>query len=252
MRQRIAIAYFRDDRVGPYLDALRAAGAESSDLLPISPRRLGKGAAREAMAEVAGLLLTGGADIQPCLYGEARLPEAEVDPPQAGRDQLEWDLLEEAERERLPVFGICRGHQFVHVHRGGALYQDVALQVAGSQAHRFYLDDGFAADLLAHEVAVAEVDHPFAAALRRHAPVAVNSRHHEAVKRLGRDLVTIATAPDGVVEASALASDDWWLRTVQWHPENLVDFAVHLALFRDFLAAARERAEREPVAAAGR
>jgi putative glutamine amidotransferase len=242
MSLSIAVAFFREDRVGPYLDAMTAAGASPAELSPVSPARLGERSARQALAGASGLLLTGGCDLQPCLYGEARLPAAGVDAPQLGRDQLEWDLLADAQARRLPVFGVCRGHQLLHVFLGGSLYQDVALQVPGSTPHRFYADEGWPVDHLAHEVAVRQHDHPMTRALAAGGRLEVNSRHHQAVRALGQGMRVAALAPDGLVEASFWEGPEWWARTVQWHPENLVHLPVHLQLFRDFLAAAREHA----------
>ncbi len=246
MSTSIAVAFFREDRVAPYLEALCAGGASRDELLPLSPARLGDRSARAALAEATALLLTGGADLQPCLYGEARLAEAQVDEPQLGRDQLEWDLLAEAQNRRLPVFGICRGHQLLHVFLGGSLYQDIAVQVPGAVAHRFYADDGWALDHLAHEVGVRPHDHPMTRALQAGGTLPVNSRHHQAVRALGQGMRVAAVSSDGLVEASFHAADDWWVRSVQWHPENLTAHPVHLALFRDFVAAAREHAGTRP------
>ena len=242
MSHSIAIAFFREDRINPYLEAMVAAGASREELLPLSPARLGTRSPRAMMGEVSGLLLTGGADLQPCLYGESRLAEAEVDEPQLGRDQLEWDMLAEAQARRIPVFGICRGHQMLHVFLGGSLYQDIALQVPGAIPHRFYADDGWALDHLAHEALLRPHDHPMTHTLAAGGPLTVNSRHHQAVRALGQGMRVAAVAPDGLVEASFHTADDWWVRTVQWHPENLVSHPVQRALFRDFLAAARAAA----------
>ena len=175
--------------------------------------------------------------------------------PAPDRDQMEWDLLALAREEKIPVFGICRGHQSLNVFLGGSLYQDLALQ-AGKTGHDNFADDGWPLDHLAHEVVPAKSHHPMAAWLARFLRPLVNSRHHQGVKALGRGLELVASSPDGVVEATASpAKADWWLQSVQWHPENLVQHEVHRGLFEQFLTRAerRERARRgqDPLAAGG-
>jgi gamma-glutamyl-gamma-aminobutyrate hydrolase PuuD len=89
------------------------------DVFRATPMRTQALDLRPWMDRADGLLLTGGADIQPALYGEGRIPEAKLDAPVADRDQLEWDLLALARERRVPVFGICRGHQTLNVFLGG-------------------------------------------------------------------------------------------------------------------------------------
>lgn len=245
MPGRVAVAYLREDRVGPYLAALEACGLEAARALRITPA-LGGGAALAALDEVSGLLLTGGADLQPALYGEAPDPAAELDEPVPERDRLEWDLLARARDSRLPVFGICRGHQMVNVFLGGALHQDVE-RATGLGGHVCYADRGYPLDHIAHAVLATAADHPFAHRLAAWGkPLPVNSRHHQAVSRPGIGMVVTATAPDGLIEATALDDPDWWVRTVQWHPENLVADPAQRGLFLDFLAAAARHAEAVP------
>jgi len=241
MPGRIAVAYLREDRVGPYLAALEACGLEPARAARITPA-LERDDALARLEASSGLLLTGGADLQPALYGEVPDPAAGLDEPVPERDRLEWELLARARDLRLPVFGICRGHQMVNVFLGGALHQDIEL-ATGLGGHVCYADRGFALDHLAHPVLATAAAHPFARALAAWGkPLPVNSRHHQAVRRPGTGMVVTATAPDGLVEATALDDPDWWVRTVQWHPENLVGDPAQRRLFLDFLAAAALRA----------
>ncbi len=233
----LVVAYIKEDKVAPYLEALAAVGVLESDIFRATPRRTANVDLRDLLARADGLLLTGGADIQPCLYGEARLRDAHLDKPVPDRDQLEWDLLSEARAHRTPVFGICRGHQMLNVFLGGTLYQDIALQTGG-QGHDNFIDRGFALDHLAHDIVSTGVAHPFAERVAHFGHPAVNSRHHQAVKSPGRGLVAAAVAADGTIEATVATEPGWWLTSVQWHPENLVDHPFHRRLFEDFLAAA--------------
>jgi putative glutamine amidotransferase len=244
---RILVAYLREDKIGPYVEALAAAGLERGQIVRTTPA-LAADADLEALVDgVDGLLLTGGADVETRLYGEAPIPEANLDPPVPERDRLEHELLERARRRELPVFAICRGHQMVNVFLGGSLFQDLALQ-AGLVGHDRFVDAGFAPDHRAHEVAATGADHAFARRLREIGdPLPVNSRHHQGVRRLGTGMVVAARAPDGAIEATALDDPAWWVRSVQWHPENLIADPAQLALFADFLVAARRHAETRPV-----
>ena len=239
----IVVAYIKEDKVAPYIEALAAVGVPESDIFRATPRRTSTVDLHALLARADGLLLTGGADLQPCLYGEARLPGANLDKPVPDRDQLEWDLLTEARSHRTPVFGICRGHQMVNVFLGGTLYQDIELQT-GREGHDNFIDRGFALDHLAHDIVSSGIDHPFAARLEKFGHPAVNSRHHQAVKAPGEGLLTAAQALDGTIEATVAGAAGWWISSVQWHPENLVDQPFHRALFEDFLTAAGEFARR--------
>ncbi|MBP9145949.1 MAG: type 1 glutamine amidotransferase [Thermoanaerobaculia bacterium] len=235
----IVVAYIKEDKVAPYLEALAAVGVAESDIFRATPRRTATVDLHELLARADGLLLTGGADLQPCLYGEARRRDANLDRPAPDRDQLEWDLLCEARAHRTPVFGICRGHQMVNVFLGGSLYQDIELQT-GRSGHDNFIDRGFALDHLAHDIVATGIDHPLAARTGKFGHPAVNSRHHQAVKVPGKGLVTVAQALDGTIEATVAGEPGWWITSVQWHPENLVDHPFHRALFEDFLTAAGE------------
>ena len=239
----LVVAYIKEDKVAPYLEALEAVGVPESDIFRATPRRTTTVDLHALLARADGLLLTGGADLQPCLYGEARMRDANLDKPVPDRDQLEWDLLSEARAHRTPVFGICRGHQMLNVFLGGSLYQDIALQT-GRSGHDNFIDRGFALDHLAHDVVATGITHPFGAWVERFGHPAVNSRHHQAVKVPGRGLVAAAVADDGTIEATVAADPEWWLASVQWHPENLVEQPFHRGLFEDFLAAAAAFAHR--------
>lgn len=236
----IVVAYLREHRVTPYLEALAACGVSSEEIFLATPTRTASVDFAELLARTDGLLLTGGDDIQPCLYGEARLPGAGLDQPSAGRDQMEWDLLHHARVTGVPVFGICRGLQMINVFAGGTLYQDLALQ-RGASGHDCFADRGFALDHLAHAVAATDAAHAMADRIRATAPLLVNSRHHQAIKELAPGLVPIALAPDGILEAAADDGGGWWIRGVEWHPENVLGHPLHRELFADFVAAAESR-----------
>lgn len=186
-------------------------------------------------AQAAGLVLAGGDDIEPARYGEVVIPEAGVETTPE-RDEMEFALLTGARAARTPVWAICRGLQMVNVFQGGTLYQDLTLQRPSAVAHSVTDTQ----ETLAHGVAVTLPSHRLGTVLTGAGP-GVNSRHHQGIKDLGADLLAVASAPDGLTEAIALDDSDWWVRAVQWHPENLTNFAAQATLWRDFLAAVEGR-----------
>lgn len=185
-----------------------------------------------------GLLLTGGTDVNPGLYGQERHPAvAAVDP---DRDRWERALVLGARDRGMPVLGICRGAQLINVALGGTLVQDLATQRPGTLDH---VRDGQPMDSLAHPVRLVPGPSRLGRALGRESassPVlTVNSFHHQAVDVLAPGLVATAWAPDGVVEAFE-APGDAFLVGVQFHPEALTaDHPEFTALFRALVGSAQ-------------
>lgn len=227
-----------EEKAEPYVEALKAVGVEGEAIRVILPGDLSLGGLRELAAAAAGLVLAGGADVDPARYGEATLPGAGVEAlPQ--RDAVEWELLEGARAGRRPVWGVCRGLQVLNVFLGGSLWQDLPTQVPGIGEHEVPQPP----DALAHEVLRVAAPLAESSGLGRRlgsAPLPVNSRHHQAARRLGLGLAVVAESPDGLVEAVELVGENeaesgWWVRAVQWHPENLVALAEQRALWQDFV-----------------
>jgi len=190
--------------------------------------------AAEVIARADGLLLAGGGDVDPTLYGEAR--HQTYDPAEPGRDTFEMDLLRLARDANLPVLAICRGIQLLNVARGGTLVQDIPDQIPNALPHTVR-EPSFA---IAHEVWMAK-DSLLERLMREQIEsdtCDVNSRHHQAVKDLGAGLVVTATAPDGVIEAIEDPSQRFCLG-VQWHPENFYRTGEFRPLFEGFVDAAR-------------
>jgi putative glutamine amidotransferase len=193
----------------------------------------------DALRGVDGLLLAGGGDVQPSIYGDA-VTHPLFAAAEAGRDEYEIELVRRALDADLPVFAICRGIQVLNVARGGTLIQDISSQVSGALEHRLAVPphEAFA---LAHEVWI-EKDALLAGLLRDRLEggdsCEVNSRHHQAVKALGEGLVATATAPDGIIEAVEDPRRRFCLG-VQWHPENFWRTGEFRALFEGFVRASR-------------
>lgn len=216
----------------PYVEALIACGTEPEAVRLVTPAEPPEDAAGLALA-AAGLMLCGGPDFEPWRYGEEPLDGVDLalDP---GLDAIELDLLTGAARARTPVWAICRGMQAVNIFCGGTLYQDLPAQRPGGEPHHVPRPR----EHLAHELTIEERGGSMAALLGGER-IAVNTRHHQAVKDLGDGLAPVGWAADGVLEAMEWRGGDWWLWGVQWHPENLLGLALQRELWRRFVAATR-------------
>jgi gamma-glutamyl-gamma-aminobutyrate hydrolase PuuD len=214
-----------------YVRALEAAGLRVQVIRPGEPMP----------TAFAGLTLAGGTDIDPARYGQP--PHPANYPPEPARDALEIALVEAAIAAGAPVFAICRGMQMLNVARGGALIQHLP-DVVGHGGHA----DAPPVDEKHRPAHTVTIEQPGRLRdLLGAGPIAVNSRHHQAVDpaRPGSGLRVIGRADDGTVEAL-----DWdlpgQLFAVQWHPEDIAlgppgpMREQARALFEAFAAAARE------------
>ncbi len=184
------------------------------------------------LSSIDGLMLTGGRDMDPSHFGEEPHPKAEAISKE--RTRFELELVRRARRVRLPTFGICLGMQTINVALGGSLYQDIPSQYQTELDHRQDSPRG----KLVHTVNVSGGSrlHGLLGCEQLH----VNSIHHQAVRRIGDGLKVCALSPDGIVEGLE-SSDDQFLVSVQWHPEELVDVEEQRSLFRGFVEACRRR-----------
>ncbi len=189
------------------------------------------------LSRLDGLVLTGGIDVTPRLYGEEA--HATVTDTSAERDEFEVRLVLEALARDLPLLAICRGMQLLNVALGGTLVQDIRTESGSAVRH-----DDFRRPRtdLAHSVSVKNGSrlHTLLGADE----IEVNSLHHQAIARLAAPLVATATAPDGLVEAVELPARRFVLG-VQWHPEawwSEKPVGRFAPLFRALAAAAVESA----------
>lgn len=192
-----------------------------------------------------GLLLSGGGDVEPRLYGDAEIHETTYGIVPA-RDQLELGLAPLALARDMPILGICRGIQVLNVAFGGSLVQDVADQWPDPIEHR-QQNLGRGRDDLVH--AVEAVPGSRLATIYGSESFEVNSFHHQALRDVGPGLTVVARASDGLVEAVE-APDYTFVIGVQWHPEMLFRrYPQHEAPFLAFVTAAHDYAERRQTAA---
>jgi putative glutamine amidotransferase len=163
----------------------------------------------------SGLVLSGGPDIYPGLYGQEG-DTIYCDPPDHFRDSLEWRLTEKALAMGMPLLGICRGLQLLNVYHGGSLYPDLPATFDSTVKHR--CPDIHAC---AHDVQVLKRSGLFrtAGVNRGH----VNSNHHQGIDRLGDGLLVVARSRDGLPEAIEYeaAAEKPFFMAVQWHPERM-------------------------------
>lgn len=217
-----------------YYNAILAAGG-----LPlILPRFTSPELAAEYISRADGLMLSGGDDINPSIYGAKLTPELEktvctADPE---RDLQEFLLIEEIFRQRKPLFCICRGHQVLNVALGGTLVVDIPQQIPGALEHN-RSDARF--DLV-HDVQLAPES--LLARIVGNTKLGTNSSHHQSVGRVAKPLKVSGRTSDGVIEALELSDQEAealpYLMSVQAHPERLFDrHPEHLKLFQSFVAA---------------
>ena len=228
------IAISRCGRTEDYVESVRRAGGEPWVLDSTADR------ADAVVRAAGGLLLTGGDDVRPDLYGAAAHPS--FSGVEAGRDEYEIELVSRAFEADLPIFAICRGIQILNVARGGTLVQDIPTERPSTTPHRLPTST-YAANAIAHTIRV-EPDSLLSALIGGRLIDAnacgVNSRHHQAVETLGDGLRITAVAPDGIIEAIEDGGRRFCLG-VQWHPESFYDTGEFLPLFEAFVRASWRR-----------
>jgi len=191
--------------------------------------------AGEILDSCDGLMLSGGTDVDPKIFGE--VPHTALGRVDGPRDPFEITLAREAVRRDMPVLGICRGLQVLNVALGGTLIQDIPSDVPGAALH----EAGENRVEIAHEVEV--MPGSKLAELLSTTRVGVNSFHHQAAKRIGLGLIVSATSPaDDLVEGLEMR-DRAFVVAVQWHPENFWKTSpVFDGLFSGFVEAAHRSA----------
>ena len=218
MPKRVGLTASKSDKAEPYAGALRLVGLEPVISFTRKP---------VAIHEIDALVLSGGSDVNPALYGEERDPRTE--PSEDARDRMELELLAQAIARDMPVLAICRGLQLLNVARGGSLQQHMEGHV-----HR-------TADKAAPAHIVQVIPGSHLARIVGTEPLPVNSRHHQAVKQVGRGLKISALAErDETVEGLEL-EDARFVIAVQWHPENQVQASARQRALFEALATAAAR-----------
>ncbi len=200
-----------------YSEAVEAAGGVPVHISLIPKREY----IAEVLAGLDGILLPGSnTDVDPHYYGEE--PHHRLGPVIPVKDETDILVLEEAERLNLPVLAICFGMQVLNVVRGGTLIQDIESQVPKSYKH----EQGVPAIRNSHTLKIAKGNllSDLAAVKNADGSVRVNSSHHQAVGKVGKDLKAIAWAKDGIIEGIQDTRKGRFVLGVQWHPEISASF----------------------------
>jgi putative glutamine amidotransferase len=206
-----------------YIDTVARAGGIPVLLPPAGVAR------PEIVARLDGLVLTGGADIDPARYGAARDPRTRETRPE--RDEFEFGLFALARAAGLPILAVCRGLQLVNIALGGTLIQHLP-DVLGHDDHA--RTPGVFGITQVSTIAGSQVAAIAGAELKAHC------HHHQAIDVLAADLVASAHATDGTIEAAETSTGPF-LVGVQWHPEAN---AADRRLMRALVVAAVDRRER--------
>jgi putative glutamine amidotransferase len=219
-----------------YQRVLMQAGA-----IPVAlPATTAKAVIAECVNRADGILLTGGEDVDPRIYGNPLPPRLKrtvtLTPDGGARDYRELMLVDEVFRQHKPLLAICRGHQVLNVALGGSLLADLATQKPKAINHR-RMDRR---NEIVHEVRLTADS--ILSKITGVRSLGVNSTHHQAVNRLAEPLQATAVSDDGVVEGlelkPAAARCLPFLLSVQFHPERLADrYAGHQAIFQAFAQA---------------
>ena len=165
---------------------------------------------RDQIQHLDGLLLSGGGDPDPILYGEDCLQEVGSITPE--RDKFELTILDEFMKTGKPIFGICRGLQIANIYFGGSLYQDV--KYTGTTINHM---QKWLPDLPTHDINIEKDNILFEIFGEK---TRVNSFHHQMIKDLAEGLTPIAKSSDGVIEALQKKDHPFFYAT-QWHPEMM-------------------------------
>ena len=218
-----------------YVNALRRAGAVPV-LIPPQPEN-----AAELVESLDGIVLAGGEDCDPALYGQERHPQV-VHLMNESRQANELALAKAARERGIPTLGICLGLQMMNVAAGGTLVQDIDSAIETEIQHASIPEDRARHDVLVQQGTKL-------ASIVPSVELNVNSSHHQAIAGVGEGFRVTAPAPDGVVEGIEDPRHPFYVG-VQWHPEDMPGEGSALTLFDAFVKAAREYAQSKQTVAA--
>ena len=205
-----------------YAEAIWGAGGEPL-FLPCNPD---KSNCEQVIDLLDGLLVPGGHDIDPQLYGEEKLDVC-------GElirfeDEYDIELIKETVKQGKPILAICRGMQIINALYGGTLYQDIPSQYSREILHTRAENEKESF----HKVDIEPESH-LGKVIGEFHNVTVNTSHHQAVKKVAEGFSVTAKAPDGTIEA--IENEDASIVCVQWHPERLQYEEIYRKLMKDFV-----------------
>lgn len=202
-------------------------GVQQADAIPVVFPISDPAEAKDYISKVDGLLLAGGQDVSPLLFGEE--PSLKLGATNPARDAFEIALVTEAVRQAKPIFAVCRGLQLLNVAFGGTLYQDVSdypnLAVQHTQLTNY--------ETGAHTITI-DPESNVGKIFGEH--YVVNTYHHQAIKELADPFKAVAWSKDGLIEAFEAKSSNQSIVAVQWHPELMIPYDLMMQrLFTDFV-----------------
>lgn len=226
-----------------YIESVRIAGG-----IPIViPLTGDESQIKQMLSKVDGLIMTGGADYDPILYGEE--PRRELKTVQQDRDDYDIKMARNAVAMGMPILGICRGEQLLAVAFGGSLWQDIPSMIKGSIKHNQSPTSG---RYPSHSIAL-EKDSQFYKMFGKDS-LRVNSFHHQSIKKVPAGLRASAHSVDGIIEAvervgrlEGFEDGGGWILGVQFHPENLIANGgdmTFLPIFQEFVHQAQKFARK--------
>lgn len=229
----ITSAYEKDNRLINYYKSSISIDYSKSVILAggipfIIPTTDSKELIKEQLSILDGLILSGGADVNPLLYGEDF--KKGIFPISPERDVCEMLILEEFIKTQKPILGICRGHQLLNVFFKGTLYQDIERYFETTIKH----DQDLYPNLLTHKVEIMDEDNMLYNLFGKE--LYTNSFHHQIINKIGNGLSVIAKSEDDAIEAIQLKTH-YFLYGIQWHPEMISSRGDQkmLKIFEEFI-----------------
>jgi putative glutamine amidotransferase len=218
-------------KIANYEEAVRKAGGE-----PVLISLSDKAEQQQLIAKMDAFVLPGSpADVEPAEYGEVNRGKSA--PADLAREQTDRAILAHAFAERKPVLAICYGCQLLNVYLGGTLIQDLRSELGTTTPHRKKDISPEAKEDPIHGARFESSSRLVEIASGEQAKI--NSSHHQAIAKPGRNLRVTAHSNDGIIEGVEWTGDSNWVVGVQWHPERMFGDAFSERLFCDFVAAAR-------------
>lgn len=211
-----------------YIQSVELAGG-----IPLCIPHLNGQEVEAVLDKVDGLLLIGGHDMNPYVYGQE--PHLNLGMFHTRRDDSDLAVLRSSFKRKLPILAICRGHQVLNVALGGTLIQDIPSQLEQPLAHR----QASARSEATHTV---QIGGEKLRAILGKEQIRTNSIHHQAIDQLGEGLVAVGFATDGVVEAVEHTEHPFCIG-VQWHPEEMAPAGDEnsIKLFSAFIEASKQK-----------
>ncbi len=220
----ISSSHEKDDKLfvrQAYTDAITKAGGIPF-IIPVTDN---PDVLQDILANLSGLLITGGDDIDPAFYNEKPIgTQNDID---MQNDNFNLAIIRMAYDINMPILGICRGEQVINVAFGGSLYQDIPIQVSSKIKHNKIDDDTKSI----HSVSITKDSRLYKIIGTNN--LTVNSSHHQSIKHVAGNLKVVALTADNIIE-SVESIDNNNIVAVQWHPECMSDTS-ETRIFNDFI-----------------